>query len=305
MDVESSKMKVVRKAADGKGNDFRRCPHCVNLKSRLQTVKKHGGDMLGWDNLEGEDKIQWVRRAHNANGKELQNLLTQTSKAYKRKKHLMTFGGSSEYMDREDLEAKLKNKPEQLQNVLDNPDNKFFCPVRRTEMIGLPQYFLETKNIYEQGEDNELQMSSEQAMKRTKVAKKDRTQDALSSEPTVLPSKTLTEPQIERISQLKQKLSESTLTLQAMRDEAQSEQYQDDVPKNVLKQAGLQLEALGKLAKSADDAVSSKQISEKIGTFLVSVKAACKQADAMKNKLQSFVDSATVESEEGNALGNA
>ena len=42
-----------------------------------------------------------------------------------------------------------------------------------------------------------------------------------------------------------------------------------------------------------------------IGMFLVSVKAACKQADAMKDKLQSFVDSATVESEEGNALGNA
>ena len=304
MEVESSKMKVVRKSADGK-KEFRRCPYSVNLKSRLQTLKKHGGDMLGWEKLEGEDKIQWVRRAHHAQGEDLKKLLTETSKAHKRKQHLMKFGGKSQYMDKEDLEKKLANKPEQLQSVLDNPDNKFFCPVRKTEMIGLPEYFLETKNIYEQGEEKELHMSSEQTMKRAKVAKQARAQDALSSAPSVLPSKTLTGPQIEKISQLKQKLSESTLTLQAMRDEAQSEQYQDDVPKNVLKQAGLQLEALGKLAKSADDAVSSKRISEKIGTFLVSVKAACKQADAMKDKLQSFVDSATVESEEGNALGNA
>eukprot|EP00973_Karenia_brevis_P072661 10092901-Karenia_brevis.AAC.1 len=132
-------------------------------------------------------------------------------------------------------------------------------------------------------------MTSDWNIKKRKIErpkKEDQGDDNKENKGKVFP---LAEAQETKLQELKVQLNEKSLNLEATRDEAALEDNADSVPKKWLEKANTCVATTAQWKLKVEEVLAKKESNEKFTALTKGIKDACKEADSMVSKLQSFI----------------
>ncbi len=110
-----------------------RCKACVRAKGRTRLLIKSTG-IEGYSELQGEARIEYMKAAQSVFGADLQKLLTESITKARLERSTNAFSKEGEAEDYADVEARLKDKPDEWESVKQNA-HQFTCPIRNVLMI--------------------------------------------------------------------------------------------------------------------------------------------------------------------------
>ena len=86
-----------------------------------------------------EDKAEFFKKNHQLCGDGLKAAITVSTESVFKKTRSNSFAANDEWMDEDDLEAKFRAKPNQLENVKAHAKT-MICPVRNCTLYAVPSY---------------------------------------------------------------------------------------------------------------------------------------------------------------------
>ena len=102
-----------------KQKEVRRCTKCHSLRSRVNRIcSKHGHLAQDWTKVSDADKRKFMQDAQDKCGEELLMRMQESITHSTRKSTSVQFKGTGNFLDKQDLQEKYKNKPDQLESIL-------------------------------------------------------------------------------------------------------------------------------------------------------------------------------------------
>ena len=219
-----------------------RCKKCNSLHVRLHKIKNTRQELVGdWEDMDPAKKRQFFLDNHTKYGKDLAANFETTVMETIRKKIIVSFKGSGNFTDLQDLEAKYANKPQQLEAVKKNA-RKIYDPHREVDLFedvaysslatSEEEYLKEAKHKFMQNQDAK-------ASKRIKLEPAEKKERASNTDNT---SKPVTEKQEKRLKSLAENLRKTVIYLEEHVAEIdKSVNLKENVPSYTLRRSSLAL----------------------------------------------------------------
>jgi hypothetical protein len=140
-----------------------RCTCCNQLQSRVLRVLEGKQEyMLDWQELTADAKQDFYNKCKDSYGTDLAAELEFVVEERVQEKVMKTFSGNGVWVDEADLDAKYKDKPQQLAAIKDNAKS-FFDSIRQVKLFedleyrsaatSVQEYFKEQKRKWEATQD--------------------------------------------------------------------------------------------------------------------------------------------------------
>ena len=134
-----------------KSKETRRCKACHNLKAAVSRMQKmHGNLVQDFQEVTGPKLEAFYRDHSHLRGEDLRLRLQEIVTDWKQTTSEISFTGTGDYVDKETLTEKFKDRPDQLQNVLQN-SHSFYDHVRGTRLFEDVTYTREAKDSVVKG----------------------------------------------------------------------------------------------------------------------------------------------------------
>ena len=147
-DAENS---IVTVRASEKRKQSNRCKSCHSSRAAIARLqKKHGSLVQEFNDLDVGTQESFFRDHANLRGDALKVQLQSTIEDYRSCKTYMSFEGTGEYYDLEDLQKRYEGKPTQLANMVEKT-HKFFDHVRGVWLYEDCKYVRKTRDEEERG----------------------------------------------------------------------------------------------------------------------------------------------------------
>ena len=150
-----------------------RCKDCNALKSRLQRLFQKPGmskSEVAFKALSKDEREKFFRDEHAAMGDALAAAMETVVSSKTTTTNTVSFKGTGEFLDEQDLSEKYAKKPEQLAAILRNT-RKIYDPIRETTLFEDMKYVSLTANEEEESKANESSLTQEGKHKPKKAAK--------------------------------------------------------------------------------------------------------------------------------------
>ena len=190
--------------------DTLRCVLCHRLRSRTRTALNSLMDIVDgaeWGCVNKTSKAKWMRDNAKVFGQELQKSVLEAIEESRVQRNLTEFINSGAFKDKNDLEAKYKDKPDQLSNIFRNA-RTMTCPVRSVMLRLDPDYKL-SHSFSNCG----TRTTTRKMRQRTHIKKGQLKDNAmalkLKAKLKNLPENSLTRGDITKLTKIKQKLDEA------------------------------------------------------------------------------------------------
>ena len=138
---------------------------------RARTAGKAMGTWEDFLKATSEKRTDFYRHSHDAMGKELKALITETISESIAEKEMESWIKDGKFLDLEDMTKKYKDKPDQLESILLRT-RTHFCEVRNTNLYEDPEYMSKKSSTLETSKDSKRQISAERISKPAKVVKR-------------------------------------------------------------------------------------------------------------------------------------
>ncbi len=155
--------------------DSARCDKCNAFSMRLcRLLKDKDADFCdNWNGFSQDlttDKAAFYAKANRLVGDALDKLLTETLEEHVSQSNEITFTGTGNFLDEDDIRTMYKDKPERLEAIRKHA-TRFVCPTTGTEFIENMAYKREVKDSQKRVESRSTKAATERTVKKAKVVR--------------------------------------------------------------------------------------------------------------------------------------
>ena len=259
-----------------------RCKCCHCARGRIQRVLKSEDWGEDFKNISGEARAKLMLSAHNSFGSDLSKLLKVQLEQSHASSRLEVFTKGGGFVDEIDLNAKYKNKPEQLANIKANA-SQFTCPVRKCLMYQDPEYLLKNESREEHTSTTKRTIEAEVTVKKVKKAK---TQPRAAD--SVVKVEHLKPTQVQKLRETSDKITKAEELFSACR--ARITDVEEHCPKFIIDKAAIQAAEFASTKASIDVAIEST--SGDIKLLMRDAGTVMKNSKNLKDSLSNILDEA-------------
>ena len=133
-------------------------------------LQKALGPFMAFMNMPTEKRTEFYRDSHDAMGKELKAKIEETISESTAEKEMDAFIADGKYIDKQGIQKKYEEKPDQLKSILENT-RTHFCKVRNVLLYGDPEYMSRNSSSTENTKESMRAISCDKNQQASKAAK--------------------------------------------------------------------------------------------------------------------------------------
>ena len=253
-DVPREECTVVNKAvllkSGAMGNDSLRCSCCNNSKACLDRFLTLRCDMsLRIKDHSPNERSKFIASLHGKMGDDLEKAVVVEAERCNINKLTTSFTGAGDFLDKMELEEKYKQRPEQLESIIQNAPS-FLHPDRGCQVWLDRAYNLSEAHTNVKEEVERMTMSGETKVKRRKTEKEKKEKSEKREKEKV--DKPLSQPQIKKVESMKAKLDKARTKLEETLKSSEEAANQEFLNPKVLDKARGQCKLLNTSITSLD-----------------------------------------------------
>ena len=287
----------------GQQVDTFRCKCCNRVRGRVNRLANTRADLVNrFEKLEGEVKAKFLCDSADLLGADLKQCLEQCIVLSTRMTEKVRFKGNGQFRDKEFLDEKYKDRPEELQNIYKNA-RSMEHPDRHVQLWEDREFCVEEEKGEERMDERKRLLSTEEHIKPKKKAAAKRLAGAVPSmlsaplegDGQSIEDKSKKKPLPKAMAKkLTKKVTEATQTyleLGAMLAEAKAAEFRDHVPKAQMEKFVNLEEKFGPKIENAKTYIEeNKADKEAFVSFVQDFFAQCELVDTAHEKLTGYLE---------------
>ena len=272
-----------------------RCRPCNNLHSRLHRMRK-SLKVDGFEDLNSDERTQFMKDAADLYGAGLQKLLTETVTRSQITRSTVSFAKGGNYEPLEDFEERLKDKPDELAYSLQHC-SQMKCPDTGRQLILIPNYTQNQTNENILENNKKRKVEAESKIKKPKVPKEEPEAPAALAAGGVVetvkqkPPSPLSEQHETRLTKLLQRLAEVKMELTTTTCMAMGPNMEEYVPRHFIPKSDKNVLELDRCSALMQTWITTKTTPKgEVPAFIKEVTGLRESTKALRDQIQSLVD---------------